>query len=170
MILYLARHGEAEPTGGSIARDADRPLSARGEEDAMFMGRALACISPSLTMVITSPLVRAVRTGEIMGKEIGSQPVFSVSNQLAPGFRFKSLYEELLALGGSGEALAVGHEPDLSGFIAYLISGSASSPATVAMPPGAVARLSVRGGKTRPDAALEWLLTPQVVRSLMKAG
>jgi phosphohistidine phosphatase len=170
MNLYLARHGEAVATGGSVVRDADRPLSARGEEDAALMGRVLVRICPSLAMVITSPLVRAVRTGEIMGKQIGSHPVFSVSEHLSPGFRFKNLYDELLTRCGDHDVLAVGHQPDLSGFIAYMISGSASSPATVAMVPGAIALLSVRGGKTRPDAALEWLLTPQVAKSLILPG
>jgi len=168
MNLYLARHGEAVATGGSVVRDADRPLSVRGEEDAILMGRILAQICPALEMVITSPLLRAVRTGEIMGSEISSHPVFTVSNHLAPGFRYKNLYDELVVLCGDGDVLAVGHQPDLSGFIAYLITGS--SAASVAMAPGAVARLTIQAGKSRPDAVLEWLLTPQVARILMLAG
>ena len=168
MNLYLARHGEAIATGGSIVRDADRPLTVRGEEDAVLMGRILAQICPSLEMVITSPLIRAVRTGEIMGNEITTHPIFTVSNHLAPGFRPKSLYDELVMLSGDGDVLAVGHQPDLSGFIAYLISGSAS--AVVAMAPCAVARLTVQTTKSRPDAALEWLLTPQVAKSLTLVG
>jgi phosphohistidine phosphatase len=168
MNLYLARHGEAVATGGSIVRDADRPLSVRGEEDAALMGRMLARLCPALEMVVTSPLLRAVRTGEIIGNEISSHPIFTVSNHLAPGFRHKSLYDELVILCGDGDVLAVGHQPDLSGFIGYLISGSAS--ATVVMAPGAVARLTVTKGKTRPDAALDWLLTPQVAKSLALVG
>ncbi len=168
MNLYLARHGEAVATGGSIARDADRPLSVRGEDDAVLMGRVLARLCPGLEMVVTSPLVRAVRTGEIVGSEISSHPIIKVSNHLAPGFRHKSLYDELVMLCGDRDVLAVGHQPDLSGFIAYLISGSSS--ALVAMAPGAVARLTVQKGKTRPDGTLEWLLTPQVARSLAIGG
>ena len=131
MNLYLARHGEAVATGGSVVRDADRPLSVRGEEDAVLMGRVLARICPSLEMVITSPLVRAVRTGEIMGNEVSSHPVFSVSNHLAPGFRHKNLYDDLMMLCANGDVLAVGHQPDLSGFIAYLISSPASALARI---------------------------------------
>ena len=168
MNLYLARHSEALATGGSVVRDADRPLSVRGEEDAALMGRLLARICPTLEMVITSPLLRAVRTGEIMGNEISSHPIFSASNHLAPGFRHKALYEELVMLSGDGNVLAVGHQPDLSAFIAYLISGS--SAASVAMPPGAVARLTVRAGKTRPDASLEWLLTPELAKIMIVTG
>jgi phosphohistidine phosphatase len=168
MNLYLARHSEAVATGGSITRDADRPLSVRGEEDATLMGRVLAQICPALEMVVTSPLLRAIRTGEILGNEISSHPIFTVSNHLAPGFRHKNLYDELMTLCGNGDVLAVGHQPDLSAFIAYLISGSAS--ATVAMAPGAVARLTVQRGKTRPDATLDWLLTPQVAKSLTLVG
>lgn len=168
MNLYLARHGEAIATGGSIVRDADRPLTVRGEEDAVLMGRILAQVCPTLEMVITSPLVRAVRTGEIMGNEITTHPIFTVTNHLAPGFRPKNLYDELVMLCGDGDILAVGHQPDLSSFIAYLISGSAS--AVVSMAPCAVARLTVQTTKSRPDATLEWLLTPQVARSLTLVG
>jgi phosphohistidine phosphatase len=168
MNLYLVRHGEAVATGGSIVRDADRPLSIRGEEDATIMGRVLAQLSPALELVVTSPILRAVRTGEIIGNEISSHPVFSVTNHLAPGFRPRNLYDELVMLCGDGDVLAVGHQPDLSGFIAFLISGSTS--AAVAMAPGAVARLTVQKGKSRPDATLDWLLTPQVARSLALAG
>ena len=156
------------PRAESVVRDADRPLSVRGEEDATLMGRILAQICPALEMVVTSPLLRAVRTGEIIGNEISSHPIFKVSNHLAPGFRHKNLYDELALLCGDGDVLAVGHQPDLSGFIAYLISGPAA--ASVAMAPGAVARLTVQPGKSRPDATLEWLLTPHVVRSLALAG
>ena len=168
MNLYLTRHGEALATGGTIMRDADRPLSVRGEEDAALMGRVLAQLCPALEMVITSPLVRAVRTGEIMGNEISSHPIFKLSNHLSPGFRHKNLYEELVMLCGDGDVLAVGHQPDLSGFVAFLISNPAS--ARVAMAPGAVARLTVQPGKVRPDATLEWLLTPQVARFLALGG
>jgi phosphohistidine phosphatase len=168
MNLYLVRHGEAVPTGGSVGRDADRPLSVRGEEEATLMGRILAEICPALEKVITSPLLRCVRTGEIMGNEISRHPIFSVSNHLAPGFRNKTLYDELVMRCGDGDVLAVGHQPDLSGFIAYLIAGSTS--ASVTMVPGAVARLTVKTGKSRPDAALEWLLTPQVAKSLPPRG
>jgi phosphohistidine phosphatase len=168
MNLYLARHGEALATGGSIARDADRPLSVRGEEEATMMGRVLSQICPALEMVVTSPLLRAVRTGEIMGNEISSHPIFTASNLMAPGFRHKNLYDELVMLCGDGDVLAVGHQPDLSAFIAYLISGANS--ATVAMAPGAVARLTVKTGKNRPDATLDWLLTPQVAKCLTLVG
>jgi phosphohistidine phosphatase len=154
--------------GGTIVRDADRPLSVRGEEDAVLMGRILAQICPDLELVVTSPLVRAVRTGEILGSETSSHPVFSVSNHLAPGFRHKNLYDELTMLCANGDVLAVGHQPDLSAFIAYLIAGHA--PASVAMPPGAVARLTVQPGRSRPDATLDWLLTPQVAKSLASVG
>jgi phosphohistidine phosphatase len=168
MNLFLARHGEAVATGGVVLRDADRPLSVRGEEDAALMGRVLARICPNLQMVVTSPLLRAVRTGEIMGNEIGSHPVFSVTNHLAPGFRHKSLLDELMLLASDGDILAVGHQPDLSAFIAFLVSGAAD--ASVGMPPGAVARLTVRPGRARHSATLEWLLTPQLAKSVLIAG
>lgn len=164
MNLYLARHAEAVPVGGRILRDADRILSAAGEDDALRMGRALAKIDPSINIVTTSPLLRAIHTGEIIGHEVSSHPIFHVTEHLAPGFREKTLLETLHALSGGGSVVAVGHQPDMSAFVSYLIADATS--AAVAFPPGAVACVRIKQIATHPEAHLLWLLTPDVVKSL----
>lgn len=162
MNLYIVRHAEALPVGGIITRDADRRLSPRGEEDAALMGRALAHLDPNLEIIVTSPLRRAIETGEIMGKEIIDHPIMRVSEHLAPGLSNNALLRELLALSAGSNIVAVGHQPDMSHFVSHLITGNQE--ASVAMSAGAVAKLVLEG--SRPHAYLSWLLTPDAVKVL----
>lgn len=164
MKLYLMRHAEALPVGGTISRDADRMLSVRGEEDAALMGRMLVRIDPAIDIVITSPLVRAVRTGEIVGGEAAKPPVFHTTEHLAPGFRPKALSEEIVALSGGGSIVAIGHQPDLGLFASYLISDS--SDVAIAFETGAVAAIKVNAVLKPVQGSLRWLLTPGIVKSL----
>lgn len=164
MNLYLVRHAEAVPVGGRILRDADRTLSPVGEAHAEQMGKVLAKIDPGIHIVATSPLVRAIHTGEIIGHEVSDRPIFHVTEHLAPGFREKTLLETLYALSGGGSIVAVGHQPDMSAFVSYLIADATS--AAVAFPPGAVACLRIKQVSTHPEAQLLWHLTPDVVKSL----
>ena len=168
MHIYLVRHTDAVPVGGTIARDADRTLSTRGEADAALMGEALARIDPSLTIVATSPFARAIQTGEIIGGRISDRCIFHVSEHLAPGFNHRALLEELVALGGGGNIIAVGHQPDLTNFISYFIAGS--SYAAIAMETGAIADIAIRPGGGRSETLLHWILTPNIVKSLQNQG
>lgn len=164
MILYLTRHAEAAKVGGAIVRDADRPLTDRGRDDARVMGAALSRLDPGISAVITSPLIRAVQTGEIISQSLNGHPAVQTSHAIVPGFRHKRLLEELLQIGAGKNLVAVGHQPDLSGFIAYLVADE--SPAAVGMAPAAVAKLAIPEGDPSSGTQLLWLLTPEAVRAL----
>lgn len=162
--LYLVRHTEAIPVGGAITRDADRPLSGRGENDAELIGSALAHIDPSIDVVIASPLLRAQQTGEILSTCLSETPIWHTSNNLAPGFLPRNLLEELIALTVGAGVVAIGHQPDLGMFISFLVAESA--PAALELVPGAVARITLGGNLARPRARLNWIVTPELVRSM----
>ncbi len=162
MNLYLARHAEAIPLGEG--RDADRKLSRRGEEDSLLMGRALVRIDSKVKIILTSPLIRARQTGEILGEGMANHPTFQVSGHLSPGFLDHAILEELIALSSGGSIVAIGHQPDLTKFISYLIADSAL--AMVAMEPGAIAFLRFNTSGSRVQAELRWLLTPDTVKSI----
>jgi phosphohistidine phosphatase len=164
VILYLIRHGEALPSGGSILSDADRPLSGRGEEDARMLGRLLSRTAPAISAILSSPLLRAQQTSGLIREALAGVPAVTVSEHLAPGFRSRTLYEELLRNGESATIVCVGHQPDIGNFIAYLIDVPPHG--AVAMPAGAIARVAVGGGNPPEDSQLEWLLTPALLRGL----
>jgi len=65
-LVYLVRHGETDWTlSGQHTGRTDIPLTERGERDARELGARLKGMS--FTKVLTSPLQRARRTGELAG-------------------------------------------------------------------------------------------------------
>jgi phosphohistidine phosphatase len=161
MKIYLVRHGEAMSAGGAVSRDADRRLTARGETAAKMMGQVLAHIDPEVRVILTSPLTRAVQTGKILRHELYDRPVLHVSENLSPGFRPKALLDEILVVGSGSSIAAVGHQPDLSQLIGYLIADSQR--VSVAMTTLAIAGLELDGSTPHVQAQLSWLLTPETV-------
>lgn len=161
MTLYLVRHAEALPVGGSITRDAERVLSPAGTETAGLMGSVLARLDPAIRTVCTSPFERAVQTATLLAGRFPQPPAVHPSENLAPAFTPQALLDELLALSRGAPVVAVGHQPDMTNFLSWLIAGAQ---ADVAMPTGAVACVT-----TTPDgsaAMLRWLLTPALAREL----
>ena len=73
MELLLVRHAIAEPRDDERwPDDRDRPLNELGEERMRRAAKGLARIVPEVTIVFSSPLVRAWRTAEILHEMIGS--------------------------------------------------------------------------------------------------
>ena len=161
MILYLLRHGEALPPDGTIT-DRERALSERGRTDIEGAGRLLSRLRPEVARVVTSPLVRAVQTAEIVSRTIPWHPTVIPSENLVPGFRLASLLDELLGM-KEEHLVAVGHQPDMTGLISHLLSGPRLD---LDMQPGALAALEVGLNKDGPAGRLRWLLSPHLIRSL----
>jgi len=161
MMLYLVRHAEALPVGGAVTRDAERVLSPAGMETAEFMGKVLARLDPTVGTVCTSPLQRAVQTAEAFAGQFARSPEVRPTESLAPAFAPQALLDELLALSRGAPVVAVGHQPDMTNFLSWLIAGAH---ADVAMPTGAVACVTTAADGSA--AVLRWLLTPALARGL----
>ena len=73
--LYMLRHGEtAWNTERRMQGTKDSPLTARGRQQAVAMGRTLKrelASEPGPTFFFRSPLGRARETADIIGDEIG---------------------------------------------------------------------------------------------------
>lgn len=159
MNLYLVRHAEAVAVGGEIRSDAERTLSERGRSDALVMARMLAQIDIDIRAVFTSPLVRAVQTGKAFGSELKRDP--QISKRLEPGFNPRLLAEEIQAASDGAGIVAIGHQPDMSMFISYLISPAHD--AMVTMEPGAMACIHLQSSG---QAQLRWVMTPDIVKRM----
>jgi phosphohistidine phosphatase len=110
MLIYLLRHGDAEDGDGD---DAARRLSAKGERQARDAGRALAVLGAEIDACLTSPKVRAAETARLACEALGLEP------ETAPELR-GGPFDPLALAAGRGNALLVGHEPDLSNAAAAL--------------------------------------------------
>jgi phosphohistidine phosphatase len=127
------RHGPAEEAASSGV-DADRALTPVGRDRVRSVAAELAAAGEEPLHIVTSPLVRAVQTAEIVAittklAERGGS--VDVRREAAPGGdNVKLAYR--LAVEGTERVMLVGHEPDLSALLATLL-GDFSRPMEKAM-------------------------------------
>ncbi len=133
MQIYVARHAQAVPEALGL-RDEHRYLSLRGRDTARAVGRTLRERGARVEHVLTSPLVRAVQTAELLALALDFTEQLVVLPSLAPGGAPEATAQRLAGLGGA--VLVVGHEPSVSGLAALLchhLGFPAFRPAQVAL-------------------------------------
>ena len=133
MRVTLIRHAEA---GDDAPRDEARALTARGRQDARRLGQALARRGVEFSVMVTSPLVRAVQTAEIVAAELGYRERIGVTELLVPEgtasqvvvFLRSFLRSTGRQLEGTPSIALVAHEPILSAVAAALIGRARHPP------------------------------------------
>jgi phosphohistidine phosphatase len=165
MDLYLVRHGIAfDQDAERWPDDSRRPLSPEGEERFRQAARGLGTLVPSVDVHLASTFVRAWRTAELLTEEAG-WPKPEPAPELESGTDPKRMLALLARVATGGSVAMVGHEPDLSELVSYLLTGSMSR-VLVEMKKGSVACLGLDGGAAPGSASLRWLLTPKALRGL----
>jgi phosphohistidine phosphatase len=158
MILYFLRHGQAGDRAEWQGDDAERPLTKRGKESMGREAETIVQLDLRLEVILTSPLLRAVQTGEIIAERLMLSDKFIVDPRLAPGFNFDRLVEILKENTGLNAILLVGHEPDFSQVISQLTEGG-----QLALKKGGLARVDLNGNSEAPVGVLVWLIPPKVL-------
>jgi phosphohistidine phosphatase len=123
----------------------------------------------SFDLVVSSPLKRCLQTASLVGTETGYEAKILSSAALAPDASLPQFQNLLSECSGYENLLLVGHNPNLTVFLASLVAQAPTVPplAAGARPPirlrkGSLARLSYSRG----PATLQWLLDPRTVRAL----
>jgi phosphohistidine phosphatase len=158
MKLYVMRHGAAEDQSESGV-DADRALTEAGRERVRDVAKALADADEAPLLIVTSPLVRAVQTAEIVAlvTKLGERNgTVEVRRAVAPGGDGVRLVHKLVSEERK-RVMLVGHEPDLSGLVAGLV-GTFERPFEKAM----VVGLSIAPKEGR--ARLRFVLEPKTLK------
>jgi phosphohistidine phosphatase len=124
MNLYLLRHAEAE---AEAASDDERQLTERGREQARTIGRFCARNDLYPGKILTSPMVRAKQTAKIVADELKISERIQVCPFAAVGMTAEAALGELKRFEEHSSVLLVGHEPDLSEFVAALLGGEEES-------------------------------------------
>ena len=165
MNLYLVRHAIAfQPDPASWPDDRDRPLTPQGEKKFRRAVRGLEALVPGVDVVLSSPLVRAWRTAEILRKTAG-WPEPSRFDPLEPGTAPADVVDALQPHASAESVALVGHDPSLHELLSYLLTGDPGN-VKVTMKKGGVAYLSVDDGLRAGSAALQWVVSPRILRSL----
>ncbi|OGR15787.1 MAG: hypothetical protein A2559_08965 [Deltaproteobacteria bacterium RIFOXYD2_FULL_66_9] len=154
MRIYLVRHSESVARVPSMP-DAARYLTARGRVSFREMALRFRDAGGLPTRILTSPLVRAVQTAEILSETLKYDGEVVLDPRLSPGFDVAMMNDVLAGYPSEREIAFVGHEPDLGDILTRLLS----LPQAYAMHKGAVAALDlpVPGDPLR--AGFAWLLT-----------
>ncbi len=123
MKLYVMRHGPAEDYSAS-GRDADRALTSSGRDRVRDVAQALLDADEAPNVILTSPLVRARQTAEIVAAvtDLGARAgAVEIAEEIAPGGDIAGLARRLVGAHRK-RAMLVGHEPDLSALVHALTS------------------------------------------------
>jgi phosphohistidine phosphatase len=147
MDLYLIRHAKAEDG----APDQHRPLSADGRRAARAVGEALHEQGVKLHAIVSSPLVRAVETAELVAVALEFDRALEISAALEPGGAPSEIIERLILSREHATAL-VGHEPSMGNLLSALLGKPGLS-----LSKGAAVRLAFDGKR----AKLIWSVKPK---------
>ena len=124
-VLRDDREAAAEiaraPRAHVLAEDADRPLTEKGEKQARDVAKGLQAKGIRIDTLLTSPLVRAKQTAEILVKNWdGKAPEIVFCDELIPDVRPKKLAKRLRQIAAERVGL-IGHNPQLRYFGSWLI-------------------------------------------------
>ncbi|HZY98178.1 MAG TPA: phosphohistidine phosphatase SixA [Candidatus Baltobacteraceae bacterium] len=157
MLVYFVRHGIAEDGATFQGSDAERPLTAKGSRKMAEIGKRLAELDLKPNAILTSPLVRARQTAEIVATELRLSARVGDDERLAGGFNVQQLGAILSERTDADGLMLVGHEPAMSAVI-----GHVTGDARVEMKKGAVACVEFSDPASARGVLL-WLATPKIL-------
>ena len=160
--LYLIRHAIAEPRGKDWPDDTKRPLTHRGMARFREAVRGLEAAGAELDLVLTSPLVRARQTAELLARGLTSAPPVEGTDALLPGQPTARVAEALAPYGRRTAVALVGHEPGLGELAAWLIGAREPLP----FKKGGVCRIDVAALPPVPPGQLIWFALPRMLRGM----
>lgn len=163
--LYLVRHGVAEERGPKWPDDNKRPLTADGMSRMKKSARGLDRIDVKFDVILTSPLVRARQTADILSAEMEGHPTIVNVDSLAPGAKPDALNADLEKHTRKTRIALVGHEPGIGELAARLVG----SRHPIEFKKGAVLRIDVDQIPSSGPGELRWMMPPRIMRALKKS-
>jgi phosphohistidine phosphatase len=165
MDLYIVRHAIAVERGDSAYPwDDDRPLTPEGIHKFRLAARGLERLDIRPERILSSPLIRARQTAEILRDAVSPDLEIEIAQALRPGTDFSETLGAVVTTGSRSVAV-VGHEPHLSGFTSFLLTGPKGG-ASMLLKKGAVACVNFTVEPAPGLGSLQWLVQPGVLRRL----
>lgn len=155
MRLFFLRHGIAEP-GHNGLDDFDRALTPEGRAELDGIARGLRRLKVRPQPLLSSPLVRARQTAEVVAPILGA--TVELTDELATGATFGAFRRLVARYANAQSIMLVGHEPGFSHTAAELIG---AEPGTLALKKAGLIRVDLDGSFEPGQGYLRWLLTPR---------
>jgi phosphohistidine phosphatase len=166
LALLIVRHAIAYERDRHRWRDdGARPLSPAGRRRARQAAAGLKEFSEPPDRLLTSPLIRARQTAQIL-TDVAGWPLAEEAPELSPGAPALAV---LTLLGKERNKLVavVGHQPDLGQLLTACLLGDGGD-LRIEMKKNAVACVSFKDSPRAGSATLEWLATPRMLRGLRR--
>jgi len=163
--IYLIRHGLAAERGENFPDDTKRPLTARGIQRLKREAKALNTLDIAFDVILTSPLVRARQTADVIAAGLRNPAPILTAASLAPGATHNALIDELAKQSHRRKRIAlVGHEPGI-GELAGRLLGLRRP---LEFKKGAICRIDVTALPPTGPGSLVWFVSPRMLRKLGK--
>ena len=162
--LYLIRHGVAEERGDAWPDDSKRPLTEEGTSRMRKAARGLSRLGIAFDIVLTSPLVRARQTAEIVAGGLDPRPSLVNVESLTPGGSYAAVVADLEKHSRKTRIALVGHEPKIGELTAKMIG----SRHPIEFKKGAICRIDVEQLPPTGPGDLRWLMTTKILRLVKK--
>lgn len=160
--LYLIRHGLAGERG-TFANDDERPLTEEGKKKTRQVAKRLQELGLQFDLMLTSPLVRAQQTADILMKA-GLAETLEQADFLAHGGSIDAWLEWMPSWNKPERArlALVGHEPDLSAWAERLLWGEEKGALTLKKA-GVLGLTLPSTGSPIGKSCLFWLTPPRLL-------
>ncbi len=153
--VHLLRHAHAGDAFEWIGDDDLRPLTKKGRQQSEQLGAFLESHGVRPDVIVSSPLVRARQTAEIVAESLGM--TVRTDRRLGHGFGKRELWAVLDETGGR-EVMLVGHDPDFSSLLTYLIDA-----AEMHIRKGTLATVDLHTRLGDGEGELRWLVPPDLL-------
>jgi phosphohistidine phosphatase len=162
--VLVVRHAEAEEPAEAARAGRDegrRELTKDGRRKMHEGARGLATLIEHIDLLAASPLTRTAQTADIIGESFPHAKRITHPG-LAPGAHHPALLQWLMR--HKGVVALVGHEPDMSQWVGYMVSGEPRS--LVLMKKGSVCRLDMPEIAVAGEACIAWHMSLKQLRRL----
>ena len=162
MNLYILRHGIAADRSSKYPDDNLRPLTRKGIDRMRREAKGMSAMGIAPDLIISSTLVRAVQTAEIVQQGLSAPPQMITTHALVPEAHPSQILQELAASHSSlSSVMVVGHEPHMSSLVSYILTGKISW--LIDLKKGALCSIDLSpSGRGQ----LLWALAPRQLRAL----
>ena len=153
MKLVVVRHAAAVDRSFDIPEDI-RYLTPEGRVFFRKTARTMLKNGIEPSLILSSPLLRAVQTADILAETLSYSGPFVVRDELRPGFDTQALAKLLDDYRSVDELVLVGHEPDLSTVVSFL----SSRPGGFNFKKGAAVKLKIDASNLQGATVFKWLI------------
>jgi phosphohistidine phosphatase len=163
MNLYLMRHGIAVVADqAGMESDSERPLTPKGVKRMRRAARGLRRLKISFDTILTSPLVRARQTADIVAETLGLEGQVEEIPELVPERSVEHLVLGITRFHDREHLLLVGHNPLLIRACSFFISGKDNL--EIELKKGGLCCIETDGLPPSAPGTLHWFLTPRQLR------